>query len=403
MPFAWFGDNSPTLASDLASAFPPATPVQSSLATPDVQVRVHKAGNVLFTVSNDGHFAYQQYPNTNEIDPETGLPSPGCEYPAESGIWYLYTGALWLGAVVGSDTLVTTGKDGWVRVREFYPDEGLTSSILKRSTIPNSSNYSPDAISEEDFVATFYDTLTSPPYVTPDPFQNRPHRPLGVRVTQESYVWSAAGVDNFVIVRERVVNIGPNVLQGLTAGLFLDSDIGHKQTMNWFADDISGSIEVSQELDVPNAIAAWSADNDGDPTASAFNARSPLAAFGVTFLAPMTVQSQSFNWWIPSGDPVLDLGPTLQTNHHLLGTGGIGEPSGDPNKYFYMNNAERDYDQIEAVLDHSSAGWLPPLSPTWISLLSMWPTVMTLDSCCRSDLSLDTGRQHRVCFRSCPR
>ncbi len=144
---------------------------------------------------------------------------------------------------------------------------------------------------------------------------------------------------------------------------------GHLSRPNKFEDDISGSINLSQELGDPNAIAAWSGDNDGDPASSAFNAASSLHSFGVAFLNSVAPSNPSFNWWIPSGDPVLDWGPTSQTNHHPLGTGGLGEPSGDPNKYFYMNNAERDYDQIESVLDHSAEGWLPPLSPTWIGLL----------------------------------
>jgi hypothetical protein len=47
-------------------------------------------------------------------------------------------------------------------------------------------------------------------------------------------------------------------------------------------------------------------------------------------------------------------------NNRGLGTGGLGTPAGDKNKYFFLKNGEFDYDQLFSAIDYSSQGWLPP-------------------------------------------
>jgi len=237
--------------------------VEKRLAAPDLQERVHKTGNVHFMVTNYGMFGNQAYAGT--IDPETGLSGPSCQFPAGSGIEYLFLGSLWIGAIVDGDTLTSTGHDGWQNVQEMFPDDGETSNITKRSTLLASPYYHPDAVSEADYIATFYDTLTDIQVVYPSPDDNRPHRPLGLRIVQESYSWSANGIDNFVIVRERIINIGPHQLHGLCTGLFFDCDAGHVATPNYFQDDITGSLTIPADAAGDETVAGWIADNDGDP------------------------------------------------------------------------------------------------------------------------------------------
>jgi hypothetical protein len=44
---------------------------------------------------------------------------PQFEMPAGSGVEYLFAGAIWVGGVVGTDTLVTVGADGWQNVTQL--------------------------------------------------------------------------------------------------------------------------------------------------------------------------------------------------------------------------------------------------------------------------------------------
>ncbi|MCK4656121.1 MAG: T9SS type A sorting domain-containing protein, partial [candidate division Zixibacteria bacterium] len=44
----------------------------------------------------------------------------------------------------------------------------------------------------------------------------------------------------------------------------------------------------------------------------------------------------------------------------IFGTGGLGTPEGDRNKYYLMSNREIDYDQAFCRIDYSDDGWLPP-------------------------------------------
>lgn len=60
------------------------------------------------------------------------------------------------------------------------------------------SIYSGDsgAISEQDFIAVYTDTVTDPNYVIDDPFDNSPHIPLNIKVTQKSHAWSNPEADD---------------------------------------------------------------------------------------------------------------------------------------------------------------------------------------------------------------
>ncbi|MFH2055781.1 MAG: hypothetical protein ABIJ61_07480, partial [bacterium] len=96
---------------------------------PNTQNCSHRVGNVWFTITNWGffgaNFADQWDALTEDFCLGPGINpgelAPSFEFPAGSGINYLYAGSLWLGAIVGDDTLVSTGSDGWLRINEMYP------------------------------------------------------------------------------------------------------------------------------------------------------------------------------------------------------------------------------------------------------------------------------------------
>ena len=107
---------------------------------------------------------------------------------------------------------------------------------------------------------------------------------------------------------------------------------------------------------------AWTADNDGDPDRSGlFGATSATCVSGTRVVrSPNPELKFSFNWWVSNGDATLDWGPRRQENNRNFGTGGLGTPEGDKNKYYIMSVREFDYDQIFSAVDHSAEGWLPP-------------------------------------------
>jgi hypothetical protein len=331
---------------------------------PTMEVRVHKVGNIWLTVTNYGIFGNQN--DASIRDPETGLSAPSCQYPGGSAIEYLFQGALWIGALVGEDTLVSAGHDGWQHIFEMYADQAPRGSMIKRSTRKTDVAYDTNAVSEADYIAVYTDTLTDQAYVSINPDDNRPHVPLNVQITQKSYSWSYSYAEDFVLIDFLISNIGQSDISKSYIGLYIDADVYHVSTADGFKDDIcgfKGSVPSAACKDTQDVInVAWIADNDGDPnSAGVFDYRSTVAVTGTRVVrTPNPDLKTSFNWWVSNGDASLDWGPVRRENNRNLGTGGLGTPAGDKNKYFFLKNGEFDYDQIYSAIDHSADGWLPP-------------------------------------------
>jgi hypothetical protein len=336
---------------------------------PMLDQRVHKVGNMWLTVTNYGIFGNQSDPSVK--DPETGLSAPSCEYPGGSGMEYLFQGALWIGAIIGEDTLVSYGHDGWQHIFEMYGDAAPQGAIIKRSTRKSDAAYdSVNAVSEADYISVYTDTLTDQAYVAINPDDGRQHIPLGVKITQKSYSWSYSYAEDFILMDFLIRNIGGNEIKKAYIGLYVDADVSHfSKGALGSQDDIAGfkqSVTSSTCSSLQDTIdVAWIADNDGDPNRSGvFDAFSVVAVTGTRVVrTPNPELKTSFNWWVSWGDdPNLDWGPVRRENSRNLGTGGLGTPAGDKNKYFFMKNGEFDYDQLYSAIDYSSAGWLPPNS-----------------------------------------
>jgi hypothetical protein len=341
---------------------------------PCLTLGVHNVGNIGFTLANNGQFG-TGYLDIPAVDPMTGLPAPSCEYPLGSGNENLFAGTLWIGAIVGEDTLVSVGADGWHRVNELFPKACPDGDMIYRSI------YGPDgpnAVSDQDFEAVYFDTLTDPAYVDIDPLDNRPHIPLNVEITQKSYSWSDPKYDDFVIVEYAIKNIGTNELEEACVGLYVDGDvIADGEMVNEGAtDDMCGFLHTAPSVTAPPECGfvdevniAWIADNDGrkNPHTGCpddFNIRDVT---GIRLLqTPLSdTNLYSFNWWISNTDTSYDWGPRQEgtTEDPFRDFGGfLGTPVGDANKYYIMNHHEIDYDQLFAAVDHTSEGWLPPSS-----------------------------------------
>jgi len=353
------------------------------VGNPNKTFDVHKIGKIAMTITNFGTLG-TGYLSAPIVDGEI---APSCEYPINSDLEYLFAGAIWIGAVVGRDTLVSVGGDGWFGMTEFFPDTGAAGAIITRSNLASRNDYSDSAISEQDFLCSFMDTFTDRGLTGTDPFDNRPHRPLNVLVQQNSYAWSYDYAEDFILFDYKIVNVGVFPIRDLYLAIYVDADVYHFSNQNTgYQDDICGFRRTVAmpggwcvEEDTVNI--AWISDNDGDPTTNGnWSFTSPIAVTGTrvvrTPFDTMTVDtslleqpgglSYSFNWWISNGNPALDFGPRRAGSDTLPFrpfNAHLGTPTGDRNKYYVMSQAEFDYDQLFTAISHTSEGYLSPPRP----------------------------------------
>lgn len=319
-------------------------------AAPAYCEAMHQIGKIVLEISNHGVFG-DGY-SKGAQDCFTGELLQSAEYPKGSRTQYLFAAAFWVGAVVGRDTLVSTGADGWSTAgEEFHPDVAGVGNMIYRSIIDPSASTFEGAISEEDFISVYYDTCIRDCLgITNDQIDNRPHRPLRLEVTERSFAWSYKYAESFVLFDYGLKNIGTNRIKRVYMGFYVDADVNAQNNVNGFDDDICGfrqslpafySTTRCQWEDTINI--AWIADNDGDLTG-----QPPVPGVTGTRIVrtPSDSLDVSFNWWVSNGASALDFGPRHRTDTRDLGTGGNGTPTGDRNKYSFLKNGEFDYDQV---------------------------------------------------------
>ncbi|TET46294.1 T9SS type A sorting domain-containing protein [candidate division TA06 bacterium] len=323
---------------------------------PRVQHKSHTVGNMRLFVSNWASVGL----SGSDIGPW------GCEFPKYSEADYLYIGAVWIGAIADGETLVSVGVDGGIRENNFFPGSSPEDTIIERSCDPWSPHYDPQAVSEQDLIAIYTDTVGEP-YNHPD------HTPLGIRVTQESYAWSHTQGEDFIYINFWIENIGTQFLADAYFGLYMDPDC---TPVTWdylcrfwdAQDDVVGFRRWRDESDTlwPSGtvlyrwedstyvqqvvegtpkyqdpseyvMTAWTADADGwsyEPYCPPVRLGS---AVGDHFLFPHC-ERVSFNWW--RSDP--NWGPHDPADP----TDPPGYPLGDGAKYRIMSNNRIDPDQI---------------------------------------------------------
>jgi len=371
--------------SEFTGAFKPA------VDPPEAQVRVHRVGNVYLTMTNWGFFGsqgrqlYETIGGCFSPSPDREAVAPSFEMPPNSGLEYLYQAALWIGAVVEGETLVTVGADGWFAINEMAPATGSEGGIIESSTRPGVQCYSPDAISEQDIIAVYYDTADAP-LTYSDPrtdWDERKHHPLGVEITQKSYSWSYAYAEDFVLIDFNIKNINKGkIIEKIWLGLYVDADVYHinenpNGSEEGAQDDIAGFkdsvIARGRKVEIATA---YIADNDGQPSRGIYTETSATGVSGVRVVrAPAEVKTY-FNWWISNSDGYpKDWGPWLRSNQdkwavinpynsgNTFPDDAMGTPGGDRSKYFELSNGEWDYDQIFTATyaaKHPDAGWLKP-------------------------------------------
>jgi hypothetical protein len=269
------------------------------------------------------------------------FPYTSFELTSGAGVSYLFGGALWVGGVVGSDTLVSVAADGWQNITETYPD-GYTSTTYPGSVIPI------HPIGDQAFRSECTDTLHAGVNTGHDFIDGRAHKPLPVRIAIRAHSWNTAPANHCILYDVVITNIGTQTIQNGYAGLYFDGDVGDLTDDQRSTDDITGFL--------PGGGIAYIADNDGDP-------RQAKPCPGV-LCAKLLAESWpggslSYNWWIGNASPTNDYGPQQRSTFRNLGTGGLGTPEGDRNKYWYLRNGDIDYDQVMTCAMSNDPNWIP--------------------------------------------
>ncbi len=342
-----------------------------STASIVVDYTAHNRGNIQLAIANNGTFGTL---GGSIADPFTGESIPSCIYPKNSDLVYLWVAAIWIGAVVGRDTLVSTGSEDfyeneefWPEVEPFKPKGGFTY----KSIDPNSQFYDEDAYSEQDIICEYMDTLSDPGIVHWDDYDNRQHIPLGVKIYQRSMAWSFSYADDFILFDYQVENIGTRDLKNVYLGIYADGDVWHTSNQNegHWTDDMVGFYRTHPAPEgcgfIDTINVAYHFDNDGDPVNGAWDEKSPRGAVGARVVrTPAKELKYSYNWWITNySNSALDFGPrTLDSPEDPYRNFGprMGSPEGDKNKYYILRHEEFDYDLLFTALDHSQVGYAPP-------------------------------------------
>ncbi len=218
--------------------------------------------------------------------------SPSAQWPAGSGIEYLYAAGLWIGAEMDGVPSVSTGYPEM----ELYPTDETVDVIYKATegtkggrTWPanpdddgdgrinedwlNGRDDDYDGLVDEDFAAIgkvmyscwFTDDQDVAREVWPE------HAPLGIKVRQETYQWSEESSYNSVGVHYAVSNEGRKFLQNVYFGIYADLDAGPRNAPSYYKDDQIGSwsgircAPVGGGVEMPERISTlYVYDNDGD-------------------------------------------------------------------------------------------------------------------------------------------
>jgi hypothetical protein len=217
---------------------------------------VHNIGELKLHMSNWGMFG--SWPGTT--NPFSFAPSG--EWPGGSGIEHVFTGGLWVGALRNSVPAVSTASYQF----EFRPTQDPIDIVYRSAEGAAGGNRLPwpgadddndgtidedpldghdndlDGQTDEDFAA-ISDQMFARWYTDnqPEAIQIYPeHNPLDIEVREHTYQWDDDEFDDFIGLDFEITNIGVETLEDIFVGVFLDGDVGNRNTPNYWEDDIAG-------------------------------------------------------------------------------------------------------------------------------------------------------------------
>ena len=184
---------------------------------------------------------------------------PSAQWPAGSGVEYLFIAGLWIGAMKAGVPAVTTtafanemrpsqdardivyraaeGDRGGARAPAATADDDKDGQVDEDWL--NGYDDDLDGRIDEDFAAVSKQMFTCQ-YTDygPQSIQLFPnHNPLNLHVRQESYQWEEDRFDDFIGCVFYITNRGNTVLEDMYIGFFADGDCGSRDTDNYADDD----------------------------------------------------------------------------------------------------------------------------------------------------------------------
>ena len=312
---------------------------------------VHNVGELHMHVGNWGEFGSR--PGSANVYSE----SPSAQWPAGSGVEYLFTAGLWIGALKGGVPAVSTAAFA----REFRPTQDPLEVLYRTAEGAKGGNRLPspdvdddkdglvdedwlngrdddlDGLVDEDFAAVSKQ-MFSCWYTDDQPvaLQIYPqHNPLNLHIRQESYQWEEDRFDDFVGIEYKITNIGNEVLEDLYLGFFADCDAGPRDRDNYWEDDATGRIFIPvscTDLGPVQVDIAFTFDPDGDEGQT-------TGYFGVMFLGHTT-------------DPTGEMAPErvgISTYANFSGSQAFedgGDPTNDFERYELLSQEVIEREQL---------------------------------------------------------
>jgi hypothetical protein len=183
--------------------------------------RVTDISNVGMTINNLGMIGNAFKGDFNLIG------SPSAEYPVNSGVEHTFQGGIWFGALIngnqiGVSTAYADAANGYTTgAANFEMTAEIGQGITERSIEVNSPFYSPNAVSQQDFISFFTDKNITIPG-TDNTQINGHDNPMGLDFKYEVYNWNFPFADFFVILDFEIINNGPNTLDSVYVGFLVN-------------------------------------------------------------------------------------------------------------------------------------------------------------------------------------
>jgi hypothetical protein len=243
---------------------------------------VHNVGELQMHLGNWGYFG--STPGSGQAFAE----APSAQWPAGSGIEYLYVAGLWVGALKSGVPAVTTAA----YATEFRPSQDLRDIMYRSAEGSRGGSRAPSPTADDDkdgetdedwlngydddgdgFIDEDYAAVSKQMFSCqytdngPSSIQIFPnHNPLNLHVRQESYQWEEDRFDDFVGAVFYITNIGTDSVEELFIGFFADGDAGPRDAENYWEDDATGRIETPRCTDLGPVLmdVAYVYDLDSD-------------------------------------------------------------------------------------------------------------------------------------------
>ncbi len=327
------------------------------------QLAVHNAGRIYLPINCGGFPGWLNFVGYYR-DPETDSIISNGLFPKDKGQSCIFATSLWVGGIVGEDTLVSQAFDIYspLASNELWPPDPEAGGVVRTG-----------GYADDEFMAVYTDTVTDSAYVTSNyNYIDSIHTPLGIEITQTSYSWQDTLYDDFIIIEFAIENIGNNLIRSGWVGLHTDTDI-YDTSLSYLyyprsEDDASGILDTLLYENDPESrfLVPYAFDWDGDPLDNftwdpntSSRGAIAFALLGASIVNPTI----NFNWWIPGLYPAIDFGPrrvgTPENPFRPFYESGLGRAITQEDKYYLMSYPEIDYNELEMDIHDSTDGWIP--------------------------------------------